>query len=680
MSNDTKNSADQNPPSDKKKAPKTPKKKGPIRWEALLPFALVVGLTWAYFFFFFDSHLRHGLEFGGYQMLGAEVNVREVKTSFWNANLSIKGIQCTDPEQPHQNMIEIGDIRFGMLWDALLRAKVVVNEMAVEGIKIGTPRKSPGKVKPPDPVKADSNEPSAVEKEADRLKKQALDKAKDEYSDNVLGDIAALLSGTSGDDQLKNIEGQLVSKKQIEAFQKSVDEKNKVWQERFKALPKPKEVQELGDRMGKIKTKDFKTPQELADSLKQFEEIMKEADAKSKTIQATSGDLNADLKAFETGLKDIENLVKKDIKDLEARFRLPKLDAGAISKSLFKQYMDPYLAKLNRYRSMAEKYAPPNVMKKGSKEPEVAMQPRPRTKGVSYEFGRPNSYPLFWAKKISVSSQAGSEPGAGNIEGLITDVTTHQVLVGRPTVAKLSGDFPNDKIEKFLAQLSFDNTKELSVIVFDFSVGGYPVSGREVVNSPDVKLAFTNAQGSIQSKGVLTGLRDLKFSLQNQIKSVTFDVQAQNAVVQEILKAVFAGIPTVTVDADIEGHLPEMAVEIQSNLGPEIKKGFEQQIQKKIDEAKAKIQAYVNEMVGKEKAKVEAEVNKLKGQAEAEVKKVQDQLNAQKNQAQAKLDETKKRSEDQAKAAMKKEEDKAKASVQKEAEKAAEDLKKKLGW
>lgn len=662
------------------KSEKPKKAKGPIRWEAIIPFIVIVLLVWAYFFFFFDSHLRRALEFGGYQALGAEVNVRDVKTSFWNANLRIQGVQFTDPDRPTHNMIEITDIRFGMLWDALLRAKVVINEMAVEGIKIGTPRAAPGKVKPPEPIKPEDKGPSALEKETEKLKQQALDKAKGDYSENVIGDIAAMLSGTSGEDQLKNLEGKLASKEKIAAFQKDLDEKNKVWQEKLKSLPKAQEIQSIGDRLNKIKTKDFKTPQEFADSLKQLDEVLKDADQKAKLIQSASSDFNSDLKNLDQGLKDLDSLIKKDIQDLEARFHLPKLDAAAISKSLFKQYLDPYLAKINRYRALAEKYAPPNMLKKGSKEPDPQIQPHPRTKGVTYEFGRLHAYPAFWAKKISVTSQAGAQPGSGDIEGLITDISSNQVLTGKPTLAKFRGDFPNDQIEKFIAQISFDNTHEKSRVEFDFGVGAYPVAEKELVNSPDVQIKFANAKAMLQSKGTLIGLKDLQFKLQNDIKSAQFDVKAQNTTVMEILKGVFAGIPTVSVDADIKGTLPDVAVEVQSNLGPEIKKGFEVQLQKKIDEAKAKIQAYVNEQIGKEKAKVDGEVAKLKTQFDGEIKKVQDQVNAQKGQAQAKADESKKRFEDQNKAALKKEEDKAKDAVKKEAEKAAEDLKKKLGW
>lgn len=649
------------------KPKKIPKKKGPIRWEAIVPFTIVVALFWAYFHFLFDYHLRKALEIGGYYAIGAQVDIRSLESSFWKGTLRIQGIELTDSENPTQNMIEIGDIRFGVLWDGLLRAKVVINEMATENIQIGTARKFPGKVKPVE--KEDPNKPSFIETESEKLKNKALDQTQEKYGNNVLGDLASILGGTSGNDQLGKIEGTLASKAKIQELDKAYKEKAKVWEERLKTLPQGKEIQALGDRLGKIKTKDFKTPQELSDSLKQFDEIIREADQKYKAVQSAGNDLNSDYKNLDQGIKELDAMVKKDIAELETRFKIPKLDAKSISQSLFRPYIQPYLNKFYKYKAMADKYMPPNLKKKNKDEPDEEIQPHPRAKGVSYEFGRPNSYPLFWIKKMLVSSQAGSSPQAGNIEGSITDITSNQVLTGKPTVATLKGGFPTDEIKDFKLTLSLNNTKTLSEILFDLGVGSYPVNGRPVVQSPDVNLSFAKAAASLTAKGKLIGLKDFSFNLTNSLNQVKFDVQAQNPTVGEILKGIFDGIPVVNVNADISGTLPDFKADINSNLGPEIQKGFEKQVQKKIDEARAKIQAFVNDAVGKEKAKLEAEVAKFKSQLDGELKKVEAQLNAQKAQAEAKVNESKKRAEDQ-----------AKQSLQNEAQKAAEELKKKLGF
>ena len=154
-------------------------------------------------------------------------------------------------------------------------------------------------------------------------------------------------------------------------------------------------------------------------------------------------------------------------------------------------------------------------------------------------------------------------------------------------------------------------------------------------------------------------------------------MSSTNAQIDPILKEIFAGLPDVSINANGEGVLPRIDFDLQSNIGSELQKGFEKQLAKKIEEAKAKLQAYIDEQVGKEKAKVEAELNKLKAQADGEVKKVQTQLETQKKQAEDKITAAKKSGEAQAK---KQVQDEIKKKLSgKDGQKTLNDLKKKLG-
>lgn len=643
--------------------PPNPKKqKGPIRWEAIIPFTIICALIAVYFHFFFDGHLRRALEWGGYKAIGAEVNIAKLETSFFNASLRIQGIEITDAEKPTHNSIVIGDIRFSMIWDALLRAKAVVNEAAVEQIAFGTKRSHTGKVKPPDP---ESNEPGM----ADQLKDQALSEAQEQAGENVLGDVIAMLGGGDANVQLQKLQDSLPSKAMIENFDKELKAKQQTWDARLKTLPQGKDIQALNDRLNKIKYKDFKSPQELQSSLQDLDKLYKDGDAMYKQVQATGDDLSKDLKAMEAQYKDIEKQVKTDIKSLEQHFRIPKLDAKAMSMAIFNKYMGPYKAKLFRYKALAEKYAPPNLMKKDKNNEEVVIQPHPREKGISYEFGRLNSYPLFWIKRTAVSSQAGKTPDAGNIKGEILDITSNQRLIGRPTVATLAGDFPSMQIMGFLLRLSLDNTKSESVIDYAFKVSSYAILGKDLVQTPDVSIAFTKANGAMDIKGSLVGLKKINLAMNNQFSSIDYAVSSKNEIADQILKAVFAGIPVVNLTVDAEGVIPKVPFSINSNLGPELQKGFEKQIQAKIDEARKRIQAVVDEEIGKQKAQIEAQLNQLRGQFDKEVKKAQAQIEDQKKQAEGKVEQAKKDAENQ-----------AKKGLEKEGQKALDDLKKKLGW
>jgi uncharacterized protein (TIGR03545 family) len=267
-----------------------------------------------------------------------------------------------------------------------------------------------------------------------------------------------------------------------------------------------------------------------------------------------------------------------------------------------------------------------------------------------------------------VSSQAGLTPNAGNIKGEILDITSNQRLVGRPTIATLAGDFPSMEILGFLLKLSMDNRKDDSVIDYQFKVDSYALTGKDLVSSPDVKIAFNKANGALGIQGSLVGLKNLSFDFNNQFTKIDYAVSSTNQIADEILKAVFAGIPVVTLNASGKGVLPNVPLSINSNLGPELQKGFEKQIQAKIDEARKKIQAYVDQEIGKQKAQVEAQINQLKGQFDGEVKKAQAQLDTQKKQVEAKVDSAKKDAENQ-----------GRKKLEKEGQKAIDDLKKQFG-
>lgn len=664
---------------DTAKTEKKIKAKGPIRWEALIPFLIVAALTGAYFHFFFDTHLRLGLQWGLSTAIGAEANVGDVKTSFWNAHLRIREIELTDAETPTQNSLSIGEIRFGMLWDALLRAKIVINEAVVEKIEFAKPRKKKGWVKPPEPPPVDDGRPSKLAQEADKLKGQALEKVQDQYSDNVFGDLAAVLGGADSQAQLGKIEESLASKKMAQELEARIKAKQNEWQTRIKGLPQGSEFQALGDRLSKIQTKDFKTPQELEKSLREFDEVFKEADAKIKIVQKAGDDLEADLKSLDQDLKNLEAQIKADIKKLELHFKIPQFDAKALTLGLFRQYVDPYLRKFQTYRALAEKYVPPNLMKKGSGDPDPAIQPRPRANGISYEFGRPNSYPFFWLKRTAISSQAGMSAYAGNIKGEILDLTSNQVIINRPTLVRVEGDFPASQILGMKTNLMVDNRKAESLIELLFALSSYPVNGKTLVQNQDVKIGFAKATGGLDVKASLKGLKDLDLKLDSRFSQLAYDVSAKDSQLDTLLKNIFQAVSVVTVDGRLSGILPRISLDLNSNLGPELRRGLEREVNAKIAEARAKIEKYVQDEVGKTKAQIDKELAQLKAQAEKEIAKLRAQADSQKKKAEEQANQAKKDAENQAEKAKKDAEDQARRKVEEEAKKAAEQLKKRLG-
>lgn len=651
------------------------KKKGFIRWEAVVPFAVISVLVGVYFTLFFDAHLKRGIELAGYQILGAEVNVDKLRSSFFRASLFVGGIQLTNGEKPTHNLVSIGEVNFSMSWDALLRGKILIELASIEQIQFDSKRKTAGRVKPPDPV---SNEPSMLEREGQKLVSEALDTAKEQYGDNILGDIANLMSGGNAQDQVKNLESQMQSKKHLEELQKQFSDKQKMWNEKVKSLPQQKDLNAWSDRFKKIKTKDFATPQELQDSLQQFQTLVREIDTTVKDVEKSGQELSNDLKYFEGQVKELEKLVQTDIKSLEAHFKIPKLDASAMTKALFKRYAGPYVAQFYKYQKMAQKHIPPGLLKKKDnqkEEEDISIQPRAREHGISYEFGRPNSYPFFWMKKARISSKATPGiPSLGNLSGEALNVTSNQVLIGRPTQINFQGDFPELQIAGIDARLTLNHTKRPFKESFSAQVASYPVDKKMLIDSKDVELGFMRAIGSVAMK-VNYSDRYLEFSVANAYKQLEYIVSASNKEVDGILKSVMKRIPLWTIDASGSGEFPNLPIELKSNLGGEIARGFERVLREKVEEAKAKIKKMVDEVIAREKAKFEEEVHKNKARIEAEVNKIKESLEKQKAEIDDKIEEAKK---EEGKKVQKQLETEIKKHLNSDDQKKLEDLKKKI--
>jgi uncharacterized protein (TIGR03545 family) len=679
---------------------KKKKSKGPIRFEAIIPFAIFVGLVWAYFFFFFDNHVRSGLEYVATQANGAEVNIGKIRTSFWKADLNIHNIQVTNPSAPAKNRVQIGRMTWDMSWDALLRGKIKIEDASILEIAIGAPRKRPGRVLPPPPPGSKSA--------LDKVREQALAKAQDEFSQNVLGDIAAILGGTDPAEQLKKIEGQLKSALRLKEVEAELKKKESEWRERIARLPQAKDLDTLQTRVKAVKTSGFTSPQEVQNSLQEFDAIIKEVDAKYKDVQATAKSVGTDANGVQTTFKELEATIKQDIKDLEARLKLPKLDVQSFSKSIFGPLFLTRVREAESYMDKARQYMPPA---KTPEEKAAYQPPKPRERqdGRNYKFGRPNSYPLFWLEKATISSKA--IPGAdwsGDVEGSLRDVTDDPPTLRKPTFATFKGNFPKQELMGVFAEIKIDHITTNPVETGVIKVASFPISGRELIRSEEVTLGFEKAVGTtdfdVELRGgeVKINLKTifhrpgqaLKLGDQDSANSANAGLgiqtaslesapagaasgprgflmaQAKQPVLDEILKGALNDIPRITLNASVAGNWSDLRFNINSNLGSELASAFDKQIQLKINEARLKLQAYVDEQVGKEKARLMNEFNKAKAQIDATIKAKEEELNKFKNSIET--------AKNEAINSQKKKLEAEKKKLEGEKNKAVEDLKKDL--
>jgi uncharacterized protein (TIGR03545 family) len=664
---------------------KTKKKPGIIRWNAIIPLTIFLLINFIYFHFFFDGHMKSLIEWAGYKALGAELNIAEFKSSFANGSVEINKIELTNKEQPQFNSIELSHLKFDVNIDALLRLKFVVDTMNAEGIQFSSKRKSQGKVAPPEPI--DPNEPSFT----DQLQKNALNKLEKDNKANLIGDIAVFLKNGDINSQLKGFEGQIASKKMAEDMNAKWNKKRTDWDQNIKSLPNQNEVNAIKDRAGKIKYKDFKSIDELNASVNEFNSIKKDVETKVQVVNETKTKLTADVTDIQNDYKNLEKQIKEDVDTVKSKFKIPKLDAGQFAKALFMNYLTPYTQKLDRFKTMAEKYLPPKYSKMvtakidgtqdklSGKKVKVAartdediddtIQPHPRAHGISYEFPITTGYPLFWIKNITISSKSNAQADFGDLAGTITNVTSNQRQINKQTELKLAGDFKSMNIHGIKAFAAFNNIKAVPEIAFNFDIASYPLADLALSQSEDVSIKIPTSQNTLSIDGKTIGFKNYDIKFRNEFKDVKFELAAKDKTVSDILGSTFGAIGSFDVNATARGPISDLAMDINSSLGAKLEAAFSGLLQKKLDE--------VNKLV---KEKIDQEVNKQKEQLNGQISKLTGGYLTDINKAQSQLDDQKKVAEDKINIAKKDLENKAKNKVQEEGKKAIDDLKKKFGF
>ena len=146
-----------------------------IRWSFLLTTIIIIALIAIFNILFFDKILKKIIISTGQVAVGAKVEIDYLKTSFKNCSITINGFRAADKNNYFKNLVDIEKARFDVRFAPLLRKKVVIDEMSIDGLRWQTDRKTSGEL----PKKKKSNKESKFAK----MFKSAKEKTVAEFND-----------------------------------------------------------------------------------------------------------------------------------------------------------------------------------------------------------------------------------------------------------------------------------------------------------------------------------------------------------------------------------------------------------------------------------------------------------------------------------------------------------------
>lgn len=623
---------------------------GPFRLEAIIPVAIICLLSFFYFKYFFDNHMRKAIEWGGTYANGAEVNVGSFNLSFLDLKLVIKKIQVTNKTEPSRNLIEIDNITFDLLEDAILRGKTVVPLAGITGIKYQSHRSHPGHVLPVE----QKTGPSFSKK----LESAALDQLEKSYSNNIIGDLLAIAKGQNYQDKLKSMENNLISSQKLKELDVEVKEKQALWEKRIKELPNEAEIKEFGEKIKAFKF-DTSNPAAIKNSLDTlngyYEKIKKDLDSVDQAQKA----FQTDFAKIRSSPAQIQSWIEQDIKDLQNKLKIPSLNSSDISKAVFGKLFADKIRTVNKYMNLARSYMPAKTDE--NKKPEI--EPHVRAVGKNFKFPLLHAYPKFWLQKAEISSSSNDSEFSGDLKGTLTNVTDDPAHLGKPIQLKVGGNFPKSNIHDINALVTVDHTTSTAKESLEASVGSFPVTGNTISKSDDVEFGYDKAVGTSKLR---VGLENkvLDINLENVFNNVNYTVNAKDDNVKRIVSGISQSLSQITLNASAKGNWEDLDISLNSNLGGKIQEAFMKQVQAEVDRLKLQLKEHVDKLIGEQKEKLTAEIQKIEKQYGVSLKSKEDAINSIKN----KIEEEKNKG-------IKAEQDKLKSKVEEEGKKLLDNLK-----
>ena len=101
-----------------------------IRWKALLPLSVVLGLIALWEILLADRTLKWAVESGGTAAVGARVDVGRATLGILDGHVTLEGLQVTDPNAPMTNMVEVAELIFDVGLLQALEKKIVIDSVA----------------------------------------------------------------------------------------------------------------------------------------------------------------------------------------------------------------------------------------------------------------------------------------------------------------------------------------------------------------------------------------------------------------------------------------------------------------------------------------------------------------------------------------------------------------------
>jgi uncharacterized protein (TIGR03545 family) len=392
-----------------------------IRWQGLIGFLVVVGLLGGIWFFLVDAVVKAVIESTGTRVIGARVELEKADLGLIPLGLSLRGLAVTDVDKPMRNALEIAQIDFLLDVGAILRRKVIVNKMTLDGVRFATPRKRSGAIQR-------KTKPDKEEGAVDKTGPSALEKALQKSGCKEV----ALPSFSAPDIERLLAQEALQTVSLAKKIAKDVRSRKNSWEQELANLPDEKRLDDYRIRIEKLSGKK-KGLGDVLGAANDAVAIQKDLDRDMKRLKGAKKGFDDDLAALKRDLTRLKESSRQDIERLKKKYTISSKGLANMSMLIFGESLCGGIQKAHAWGQRLWPYIGKLPKQKGKDEPTTAKPIRGR--GLDVRFPEQNPLPDLLVRL----ARAQVLLDAGELAAKIENLTTDQRLTGVPTTFNFLG-------------------------------------------------------------------------------------------------------------------------------------------------------------------------------------------------------------------------------------------------
>ena len=378
-----------------------------LRWWGLGAFVVIAAILVCVWIFLVDGWVKGVIEESGTQAVGARVELDSADLSLFPAGLTLVRLQVTDPKEPMTNAVEIAKINMGIDGLNLLRRKVIVEEMALEGVRLGVPRSSSGATMD---VSTQEKEPGMFSINLPSLE---------------VPDVKNILE----QEDLETI-------RLIEALKADLKGEKDSWESRLKELPGKAQLAQYKERVKNLKKAGKGGLEGILGGVGEVQTLKQDIEQEIASLKGAKKEFEDKVALLRTRFEQIKTAPQRDIQHLKAKYNLSPQGLANMSQTLLGGQIGSWVRQGATWYERAKPFLEGAQAPGGGEAAGPEAHKPLRGKGVDVHFKEAHPLPDFLIRNTRISVNLDM----GNLAGTVHNITTDQPTLGQPTTFTFSGE------------------------------------------------------------------------------------------------------------------------------------------------------------------------------------------------------------------------------------------------